>query len=77
MVHKLENGMVRCLLGVLVVTAGLAALASVAYASFSPEREALPSEGNRLRKTEVAAPSGSRLTLFRAIPALDICFSLN
>src|SRR5215471_2462798 len=45
--HKWENGMARCLLGVLVVTAGLAALASAARETRSSVRQPAPAGGNR------------------------------
>lgn len=69
--------MVRCLLGVLFVAAGLAALASNNRRISTLTEEPAPSGGPRLRETEAVALSGASRTLFRPVPALDLYFSLN
>ena len=77
LLHKWENGMARCLLGVLVVTAGLAALASAARETRSSVRQPAPVGGNRLRKKETVTVSGTPRTLLRPAPLFDLPFSLN
>jgi hypothetical protein len=67
----------RCLLGVLVVTAGLVALASAARETRSSVRETAPIGGPRLRETEALAVSGASRTLLRPAAAFDLRFSLN
>lgn len=69
--------MVRCLLGALVLTAGLVALASATRGALMIREEPASTGGPRLRETEVFARSGASRTLFRPLPALDIAFSLN
>jgi hypothetical protein len=70
--------MVRCLLGLLVITAGLVVLASANRGKFTVGNEEPASGGGpRLRETEAFAQSGASRTLFRPLPALDIAFSLN
>lgn len=68
--------MVRCLLGVLFVAAGLAALASTQRRISTLEEEPAPS-GPRLREMEAVTLSGASRTLFRPLPALNLSFSLN
>jgi hypothetical protein len=71
----------RCLLGVLVLTAGLMALATAAREISSPVSESMPettaTSGNRLRGWEVVAVSGTARTLLVPAPARDLRFSLN
>lgn len=69
--------MVRCLLGVLFVAAGLAALASTHRHIGIHQEEPAPSSGPRLREMEAVTLSGASRTLFRPLPALDLSFSLN
>lgn len=70
--------MARCLLGVLVVTAGLAALASAARQTRSvQEKPTAPLGGNRLRDMMALTPCGASRTLLRPAPAFDLRFSLN
>jgi len=69
--------MVRCLLGVLVITAGLVALASVTQEALTVKEEPASNGEPRLRETEAFAQSGASRTLLRPLPALDIAFSLN
>lgn len=69
--------MVRCLLGVLVITAGLVALASATRGNLTAKEEPASTGGPRLRESEAFAQSGASRTLFRPLPALDIAFSLN
>jgi hypothetical protein len=69
--------MARCLLGVFVVTAGLVALASVARGNSVREPKPAPTDSGRLREMEIPTACGSRRTLFRVLPALDLCFSRN
>jgi hypothetical protein len=75
--HKWENGMARCLLGVFVVTAGLVALASATRETCSSVRQPAPAGGNRLRKRETLTVSGAPRTLLRPAPLFDLPFSLN
>jgi hypothetical protein len=69
--------MARCLLGVLVVTAGLVALASAAKEARSLNEKPAPTGGNRLREIEALTLAGTPRTLFRPAPAFDLRFSLN
>jgi hypothetical protein len=69
--------MVRCLLGVLVVAAGLAALASTNRKILTLSKEPASTRGPRLSEAKAVALSGARRTLFRPLPALDFSFSLN
>ena len=69
--------MSRCLLGVLVVTAGLMALASAARETRSLQENPAPVGGNRLRETETVTLSGASRTLLRPAPAFDLRFSIN
>jgi hypothetical protein len=69
--------MARCLLGVLVVTAGLAALASAARETRSSVRQPAPAGRNRLRERETLTVSGIPRTLLRPAPLFDLPFSLN
>lgn len=69
--------MARCLLGVLLVTAGLVALTSASRGNLPPNPQPADHGGTRLRETETIALSGVPRTLLRPLPALDIRFSLN
>lgn len=69
--------MVRCLLGVLFVTAGLLALASTNRKISTLQEKPVPTGGPRLRETEEVALSGVSRILLRPLPALNIAFSLN
>lgn len=69
--------MVRCLLGVLFVTAGLVALATMNRRILTLQEKPVPAGGPRLRETEEVALSGASRILLRPLPALDIAFSLN
>ena len=69
--------MARCLLGVLVVTAGLVALASAARGNLPLNPQPARTGGTRLREMETVTLSGVPRTLLRPLPALDIRFSLN
>lgn len=69
--------MVRCLVGVLVVAAGLVALAAANRRIINLPEEAAPHGGPRLREAEAIALSGVSRTLLRPLPALDLSFSLN
>lgn len=69
--------MVRCLLGVLVVAAGLVALAATNRRILTLPEEPAPSSGPRLRETEAVASSGANRTLLRPLPARNLSFSLN
>jgi hypothetical protein len=69
--------MVRCLLGVLFITAGLVALASTNRRILILQEKPVPTGGPRLRETEEVALSGASRILLRPLPALDIAFSLN
>lgn len=67
----------RCLLGVLVLTAGLVALASAARESRTSVQEPAATSGNRLREMGAVAVSGTARTLLLPAPAFDLRFSLN
>jgi hypothetical protein len=69
--------MARCLLGVLVVTAGLVVLASASRGNLPLHPQPARTGGTRLRDMETIALSGAPRTLLRPLPALDIRFSLN
>lgn len=69
--------MVRCLLGVLFVAAGLVALASTNRKIPPHQEKPTPNSGPRLREIEAVNVSGVSRTLFRPLPALDLSFSLN
>ncbi len=69
--------MVRCLLGVLFVAAGLAALASTQRRISTYQEGSARSSGPRLREMEAVTLSGASRTLLRPLPALDLAFSLN
>ncbi len=69
--------MVRCLLGVLFLTAGLVALASTNRRILPLQEKPVPTGGPRLRQTEEVALSGVYRILLRPLPALDLSFSLN
>ncbi len=69
--------MARCLVGALVVAAGLVALASATRGVRSSVSEPASTGGTRLRQMEVLAVSGSLRTLLRPTPAFDLRFSLN
>jgi hypothetical protein len=70
--------MARCLLGVLVVTAGLVALASATRRTSTLLPQSTPThDGPRLRDMEIATLSGVSRTLLRPLPALNLYFSLN
>lgn len=69
--------MVRCLLGVFVVAAGLVALAASNRRKLTLREEPAPSGGPRLREAAAVALSGASRTLLRPLPALDLSFSLN
>lgn len=69
--------MVRCLVGVLVVAVGLAALATTNRRILTHREEAAPRSGPRLREAQAVALSGVSRTLLRPLPALDLSFSLN
>lgn len=69
--------MVRCLFAVMVVTVGLAALASTNRRNVTLRERPAPSGGPRLRDSEAVALCGASRTLLRPLPALDISFSLN
>jgi hypothetical protein len=77
MLHKQENDMARCLLGVFVVTAGLVALASAARETRSSVQKPAPVGGNRLREMETLTVAGTSRTLLRPAPLFDLPFSLN
>jgi hypothetical protein len=72
-----EIGMVRCLLGVLVLTAGMVALASVARENSPSDQGPTPNRGGRLREMEVTTATGVSRTLFQPLPAVNLGFSLN
>ena len=69
--------MVRCMLGVLVIVAGLVALTSTTRGALTVKEEPASPGGSRLRETETLARSGANRTLLRPLPALNIAFSLN
>jgi hypothetical protein len=69
--------MVRCLLGVFILTAGFVALASANRKTSTHQEEPTSRGGPRLRESEVVALSGASRTLLRPLPALDLSFSLN
>ncbi|HZV03551.1 MAG TPA: hypothetical protein VE999_00540 [Gemmataceae bacterium] len=69
--------MVRCLLGVFVIAAGLAALASTNRKIVTLSKEPASNGGSRLREAKAVALSGASRTLLRPLPALDLSFSLN
>jgi hypothetical protein len=70
--------MVR-LLGVLVVTAGLIALASANRGNRLAAKQPTPTPtgGPRLRGSETATPTPAPRTLVRVAPAFGLQFSLN
>ncbi len=67
----------RCLLGVLILTAGLAALASAAKETRSSVAETTTTKKDNPRATQAVAASGALRTLLLPAPAFDIRFSLN
>jgi hypothetical protein len=69
--------MSRCLLGVLVVAAGLVALTSTPRETRSSVRKAAPKGGNRLWETASVTVAGAPRTLFRPAPRFNLSFSLN
>jgi hypothetical protein len=69
--------MVRCLLGVLVVAAGLVALAATNRKILTLPEEPAADSGPRLREAEAVASSGASRMLLRPLPALNLSFSLN
>jgi hypothetical protein len=70
--------MVRSLLGLFILAAGLVALASASRETRSSTQETTtPMGNNRLRETETVAVSGTLRTLLLPAPALDLRFSLN
>lgn len=69
--------MVRCLLGVFVLTLGLVALASTTREAVAEKEEAASRRGPRLRESEASAPSGLSRTLLRPLPTWNMAFSLN
>jgi hypothetical protein len=69
--------MSRCLLGVLVVAAGLVALTSTARETRSSVRKPASTDGNRLRETASVTVAGAPCTLFRPAPRFNLSFSLN
>ncbi len=69
--------MVRCLLGVFFLTAGLLALASTNRRNLTFQKKPTSSGVPRLRESEAVALSGASRTLLRPLPALGIAFSLN
>ena len=68
---------IRCLLGVLVVSLGLAVLASTTRNASPVHPEAASTGGPRLHESEAVALSGVCRTLLRPLPAANLCFSLN
>jgi hypothetical protein len=70
--------MVR-LLGVLVVTAGLVALASVNRGNRLAAKQPTPAPtgGTRLRQNPIVTPTQAPRTLVRIAPAFGLQFSLN
>ncbi len=69
--------MARCLLGVLVVAAGLVALTSTSREVRSLTRKPASKGGNRLRETVSVTVAGAPRTLFRPAPRFSLQFSLN
>jgi hypothetical protein len=67
--------MVRCLVGLFFLTAGLVALTSTAKENRSSAPQTAPTNGVRLRETEAVAASGVSRTLL--LPAFGASFSLN
>ncbi len=69
--------MVRCLVGLFMLTAGLYALTSAAKENRSPIEPTTPTSGARFRETEAVASSGASRTLLLPAPVFGAAFSLN
>jgi hypothetical protein len=69
--------MVRCLLGLFAITAGLVALTSVTKETRPSVQPTTPTSSARLRETEAVAASGVSRTLLLPTPVFGASFSLN
>jgi hypothetical protein len=69
--------MVRCLVGLFVLTAGLVALSSATKETRSSVQQTTLTSGVRLRETEAVAASGASRTLLLPAPVFGAAFSLN
>ena len=67
----------RCLLGILVLTAGLVALTSTAKEARSSVPQTPATKGDRPRATQTVVASGAPRTLLLPAPAFGLAFSLN
>jgi hypothetical protein len=68
---------IRCLLGVLVVSMGLVALVSTTREVVPVPRQPASNSGARLHDSDAVAVSGVSRTLLRPLPAANLYFSLN